>query len=225
VNSDETRTALSQEESVLEGMRKNGWSEPALAVVRLLWEYEAIPVEGRSVSLRRDFGLRMLDANMGSHTMDNGWPAPEPLEQLRIANQEYGQGLPHAYFPRTPPTSEARAYSEDTRSRIWGVATAVVTLRHTARREVKLSAEKAVAAILAKHGFTSSSGQMTEGHAGLQKHCLSAEQGRASFQSHYDYAMRFAPQTAPGEADQRIEFLTSVLITLCRDWRLWPQPK
>ena len=222
--------ALSESEierSVLVGMEKAGWSTLGLAVVRLWFEYEAIPIAKRSLKVRYTYGLKMLEVNAGSFTLDNGCPAPEPLEQLRTAVGEHGNGLPHAFFQHGAlnSISQARAYSADARQRIYALAAAVVTRLHRSKVVSKVAAEKNVAALLNTHGFTSSTGQITGGHAGLRKRVLDAEHGRASFQGHYEYAMRFGRPASNDQPDNGIEVLCGALITLCRDWRLLPRHK
>jgi hypothetical protein len=210
------------EDKIIEAVRRSGWSERALAVVRLNWEFEKLPVDERTVEVRLQFAVQMLKTNGESYEVHGGW-SPEPLQQLQTAVEEHAAGLPQLFFPKTPSTSEARAYSADIRERIYATAAALVTRLHKNGTKKK-NAEKIVADLLASFGFTSASGGIAEGVAGLRKQVRSAELGRAPFQAHYDMLMRYAPP-ASGQSDTGLEKLIGIITLLCNDYRLFPHSK
>jgi hypothetical protein len=217
-------TNTAAEESILAAMKKDGWDAASLEVVRLWWEYEALDQE-RRVVLRQAFGMKMFIANRFRFDFPNNCPIPEPLEQIRISMLEVAAfGKPHMFFPRDSSgksTSEARAYSHDVRQKILALAAAAVVRLHTNHRAVKKQVIEHVAKLLDENSFTSASGKISSGGAAsLTKHVASAEHGKASFQEHYDFAMRFEPLLDPDGVDLGAYQLLEVLVNLCKDWRL-----
>jgi hypothetical protein len=212
------------EESIIAAMKNDGWDTASLEVVRLWWEYEALDQECRK-AMRREFGMKMLMANGWRFDFPNGCPVPEPLEQLRVAIAEVaGSEKPHLFFPRDNsgrPTSEARAYSHDVRERILALAASAVVRLNENHGVEKNQAIEHVAKLLAANRFTSSRGKISaDGVAGLTKHVATAEQGTASFQEYYDFAVQFEPMRDTDVFDSGVYRLLEVLVSLCKNSRL-----
>lgn len=210
------------EESVLRGMKKAGWSDRELEVVRLWWEYEALPPKQRPRQRLR-YGFLMLQANNYSFILSGNRPTPEPLEQLLLAMAEHVAGKPHLFFlkSRGSPPSAGRAYSQDIRDRILGLACAAITRMHHALGMSKAQAIRDVATHLRRQGYVPASGKANGLGASLKKHCMAASNGKARFQDYYDRAMKLRPPDGM-EGYSRVHQLLVVMDLLCREWRLLP---
>jgi len=210
--------------TVLIGMKQAGWTNCELAVVQLSWEFEALPPAERAFR-RREYAVRMLEANNQSFVFTGNRVVPEPLDQLRTALDEIAAGQPHVFFLKANKSgapSEARAYSERTRSLILGLATASVTRLHRNLGFGKREAMANVAQLMFEHGYTSSRGKFSGQPDGLTKYCAAAEAGRAPFQQHYDFALRFERPHSELNSDSGVYRLLDALVQLCVGWRLLP---
>ncbi len=211
-------------DQVLAGMKKSGWSDSDLAVVKLWWEFDALPPFERAKQ-RYNYAVRMLNANGGSFLLSGNRPTPEPLEQLRVALDEIAAGNPHVFFPKAKKggaPSDARAYSREVRERILGLAAAAVMRLHRNIGTEKRQAMGAVAQLMLDHGYTSATGKFTGQPDGLTKHCAAAEAGKATFQRHYDFAMQFEPPKSDADFDLGVYRLLEALVVICTTWRLLP---
>lgn len=208
-------------------MSKHGWSDRELAVVSLGWEFDDLPPDQRAKQ-RYSYAVRMLRANGWSFVFSGNRPTPEPLEQLRVAIEEFADGEPHIFFLKKKnggEPSEARAYSRDVRARILGLATAAVTRFHRNTGMGKRQAMVKVAQALFENGYTSATGEFTGQPDGLAKHCAAAEAGKASFQPYYDFAMRFEPPRSAADKDHGVDGLLGALKLNCTEYRLLPHAR